>query len=1048
MSLRIILSTLLASFILSACQVKETNSSGDLISGHTPTTNKFTLQTPIADTYTNGDVIAIKLTFPFHVTVTGTPQLSLTVGAAARTANYASGDGSSTLTFEYPVVAADNDSDGIRVNSIGLNGGTLTFLKDALPVNCDLTLTAKTFPLVLVDNTAPTITAFALTTPPGFYHLGQKITFHVTYSEAVHVTGVPRIALGFDVGANGFATYAGGTGTTVLSFEYTILAVNADLTGYAFPTPSIANGTITDSSGIAAAASLAAFTAPVVTASNFVEFSGAVPYVVSVTPPANGTYVSNVNLDFVVEFDQNVTVSAGNYLELAFTSGIKQANYFSGTGTKIITFRYTTIPGDADADGIVINRIFGGTITGGGNFYTGTDFLNNVFYPATQTGIILNSPLPQVTAVSILNDTSPNLNIVPSAPDGVFIIGETMDIVVNFNVIVKVVQTIGTPYIDVTIGATVVRAYYLSGDGQTSLVFRYTILEGQSDTDGVALASAITLNGGTITDQAITNAQLTLTTTAFPARRVDGIRPVISSVAAPANGTYSTVTTPNYLDFNVNWSEAVQYSNTASVSIPVDIGGVSSPAGYNANNNTASVRHRYTIQANRIDTDGITLSSPITLTAPARIRDLAGNDAAVITYTLPNTTAVLVDAVVPTIVSVTAPPAGRYRTGDNLDFTATFSESITIAGSPRFSLIIGAQTRNVTNLTPGTGTVFTFRYVVQATDTGAVSFPTTPTIALNGGTMRDTGLNAVAPLTFTGPTVSGIIIDEVAPTISTAASTAGTYVSAGGSTSIVFDVTFSENVTVTGGAPYIEFTAATGTIRADYSPGTSTALIKRFTYTVLGTDLDLNGLTALSTSVELNGATFQDALANDAVLTLPAVSNLSTTIIAPHLNVWIRGSTANLSGLAGRPTVSTTAALAGGYYSFNGSSTLSISAPGTMEHVFMAIRAPLAADAYPQTFIAGMDLENALAEPTIDITDGRVSSFDNSTGTTSLSDALVAGNRQQVELVYPPATGRAAAFIPAGYTGSVAEILIFNASLSGAQRAHVMSYLNSYGTGP
>lgn len=1046
MSLRIILSTLLSLFVLSACQVKETESSSGLISGHTPVTNRFTLQNPTAGTYTNGQTISFTLTFPFHVAVTGVPQLTLTVGGATPTANYVSGDGTSTLTFEYAVAAGHNDNDGIRVNSLILNGGTLTFLKDAVSVNCDLTLASRDLPNVRVDNTAPTISSFALTTPPGFYHLGQKITFHVTYSEAVYVTGLPSIELDFTTGPNGFATYAGGHGTTVLSFEYTILANNADLNGYAFPTPSITGGTIRDASGIAAASALS--TASVIAASNLVEFNGMIPYVVSVTPPANGTYVSNTNLDFVVEFDRTVTVSSDNYLELAFTSGIKQATYLSGSGSNLVTFRYTTIPGDEDADGIAINRIMGGTITAGAaNFYISDQFSNSVFYPAIQTGIILNSPLPQVTAVSILTDTSPALNVLPTAPDGVFIIGETMDIVVNFNVIVKVIQTIGTPYIDMTIGGTVVRASYLSGDGQTSLVFRYTILEGQSDTDGVTLGSSITLNGGTITDQAVTNARLVLPTTSFPARRVDGIRPVISSMGVPANGTYSTATTPNYLEFNVNWSEAVNYSNVNQVRVPMTIGSTSIPVDYNVGNNTALIRHRYVMTTGLMDTDGITLASPLNVTAPAQVRDLAGN-AAVNTFTVPNTTGILVDSITPTISSVVAPLPGRYRTGDQLNFTVNFSEAVTIAsGTPSIGLRIGTNTRAVANLTPGTASSFTFRYVVQSTDTGAVSIPTA-SVAPNSSTIRDTGRND-ATLTFSSPTVSGIIVDEVAPLISSATTTAGTYVSAGGVTTLNIDVTYDDAVTISGTAPYIELsTGAVATRRATYNPGGSSTTMKRFSYTVQGNDMDLDGIGVLGSSIVLpGGTTMRDANANDAEISLPSIPDLNNVFFAPYATIWMKGSTTNHSGISGNPTITTTATMTSGYYEFNGSETISLSSSQTMRAAYLAMKAPN--NSGSQEMLTGLTLSYSIFNSShYSLSDGRLGAVRNTTGATSTGSFIDRNLFQQVELQYNSGS-TSTTLISNQFRGSVAEVIIFSSSLDANQLNHVYNYLNSkYITGP
>lgn len=56
----------------------------------------------------------------------GTPRLPLNVGGATRYASYASGSGSTSLTFSYPTQAGDLDLDGIGIASpLDLNGGLI-----------------------------------------------------------------------------------------------------------------------------------------------------------------------------------------------------------------------------------------------------------------------------------------------------------------------------------------------------------------------------------------------------------------------------------------------------------------------------------------------------------------------------------------------------------------------------------------------------------------------------------------------------------------------------------------------------------------------------------------------------------------------------------------------------------------------------------------------------------------------------------------------------------------------------------------------------------
>ena len=67
----------------------------------------------------------------------GTPRLSLTVGGQTVYANYLSGSGSPALVFRYTVAAGLEDHDGVAVDALSLNGGTIT---DAAGNNAVLTL--------------------------------------------------------------------------------------------------------------------------------------------------------------------------------------------------------------------------------------------------------------------------------------------------------------------------------------------------------------------------------------------------------------------------------------------------------------------------------------------------------------------------------------------------------------------------------------------------------------------------------------------------------------------------------------------------------------------------------------------------------------------------------------------------------------------------------------------------------------------------------------------------------------------------------------------
>ena len=147
--------------------------------------------------YKLGDVIEVTATFSEAVTVTGTPQIDLTVGSNVRQANYQSGSTTTQLLFQYTVQATDEDTDGATINANGLklNGGSI--VKNNSTIDADLAHGALTSQSShKVDGVVPTLTDAEVT--------DDKLT--LTYSEVLD--NDPKPATGdFAV------TVAGGTRT-------------------------------------------------------------------------------------------------------------------------------------------------------------------------------------------------------------------------------------------------------------------------------------------------------------------------------------------------------------------------------------------------------------------------------------------------------------------------------------------------------------------------------------------------------------------------------------------------------------------------------------------------------------------------------------------------------------------------------------------------------------------------------------------------------------------------------------------------------------------
>ena len=176
--------------------------------------------------YGIGSAITITIGWSENVVVTGTPQLALNSGG---TASYASGSGTSTLTFTYNVAAGQNSPklDYTSTSALSLNGGTIFDTVTTNPNAAVLTLPAPgaagslgANKSIVIDTTAPSVTAVTSTTPDGTYGVGSVITITVGWSEPVVVTGTPLLALN----SGGTASYSSGSGTSTLTFTYTVAA--------------------------------------------------------------------------------------------------------------------------------------------------------------------------------------------------------------------------------------------------------------------------------------------------------------------------------------------------------------------------------------------------------------------------------------------------------------------------------------------------------------------------------------------------------------------------------------------------------------------------------------------------------------------------------------------------------------------------------------------------------------------------------------------------------------------------------------------------------
>ena len=131
------------------------------------------------------------------------------------------------------------------------------------------------------------------------------------------------------------------------------------------------------------------------------------------------------------------------------------------------------------------------------------------------------------------------------------------------------------------------------------------------------------------------------------------------------------------------------------------------------------------------------------------------------------------DTTAPTVSSVAVTSATRdddvYLDDDGvydkIEVTVTFSENVTVTGSPRLELTIGSSAKSAAyKSTTGSKVVFSYTVATGDTDTDGISIAADK-LSLNGGTIRDAAENDAHLSHSTVSAQSGHKVDGIRPTI-------------------------------------------------------------------------------------------------------------------------------------------------------------------------------------------------------------------------------------------------------------------------------------------
>ena len=277
-----------------------------------------------------------------------------------------------------------------------------------------------------------------------------------------------------------------------------------------------------------------------VTDSSSVLFDKTKPSLISTTSSnPDGTYIVGDVISTITIFDEIVTVQGNPKLLLETGPNDGYADYTNGSGTNQIVFNYTIEEDDSSANlsyktvnSLLLNNSSINDIAGN-LANVGLDMLGSGNLIGANKNLIIDGILPKITNVS------------SSTTDRTYKIGDLIPIEITRDYVI----VLGTPHLIFETGIEDAHANYISGSGETVLIFNYIVKDGDISPDlDYAGISALKINPNStyIKDGNGNNANLHLpnlgSLNSLSSQKnivIDGIKPSVISITSQAsNGTY------------------------------------------------------------------------------------------------------------------------------------------------------------------------------------------------------------------------------------------------------------------------------------------------------------------------------------------------------------------------------------------------------------------------------------------------------------------------------------------------------------------------------
>jgi hypothetical protein len=444
------------------------------------------------------------------------------------------------------------------------------------------------------------------------------------------------------------------------------------------------------------------------------------------------------------------------------TSQSSPSNF--GTST---TVSYSLVLSQSVTDLATSDFQFGGTsscntpgLSGSGTTYTVT--VTN----CSEGSLILQLKANSITGTStgppsvssantvIIDRTAPTISSVTGPANGTYKPSDTPTFTMVFS---ESVTVSGTPRLTLTVGSATEYANFVSMSDSTTALFRYAVATDpvEFDTDGIAVATSLDLNSGTIRDLA-TNS---LSGTSFSAPTLTSVlvaqpaaAPTIDSITAtsgqlaiyftPGAARGSTTTTYQYS------SNGGAFTNrpTGTTASPLILTGLTNGTGY-------TIRLRATTNAGTGDSSTAVTDTPtaIVVTGDSTLVLTYGNSASTSAYSASGGTNTFTWSLGSSLTGVTL--SGTTVTASSSTPAGTYSQTVRATdgnsqiGSKALTITVNKATTSITIALPNSATNAALGGAVTITATvpraGAVNF------MLGGSTISGCGSAAAASTTAT-----------------------------------------------------------------------------------------------------------------------------------------------------------------------------------------------------------------------------------------------------------------------------------------------------------